>query len=100
DWRLIADTGDADDALAEFIARLADLEQIGAPGGRASYSQVGFSIVARIIEKVTGLTFERAVQTLVLEPLELRNTFYELREVKSRTAAFGHNADENGQLIV
>jgi CubicO group peptidase (beta-lactamase class C family) len=41
DWRLITDTGDADDALAEFIARLAGLEQIGAPGGRASYTRSG-----------------------------------------------------------
>jgi CubicO group peptidase (beta-lactamase class C family) len=100
DWRLITDTGDGDDALAEFIARLSGLEQIGAPGGRASYSQVGFNIVARIVEKVTGLTFERAVETLVLEPLGLSNTFYALDDVMSRTAAFGHNADENGELIV
>jgi len=100
DWRLITDTGDGDDALAEFIARLSGLEQIGAPGGRASYSQVGFSIVARIVEKVTGLTFERAVETLVLEPLGLSNTFYGLDDVMNRTAAFGHNADENGDLVV
>lgn len=100
DWRMITDTGDGDDALAEFVARMSELEQIGAPGGRPSYSQAAFSIVARIIEKVTGLTFERAVETLVLEPLGLDNTFYALDDVMARDPAFGHNADENGELVV
>jgi CubicO group peptidase (beta-lactamase class C family) len=56
--------------------------------------------VARIIEKVTGLTFERAVQTLILEPPDLRNTCYDLQEVMCHTAAFGHDAEESGRLIV
>ena len=99
DWRLIVDTGDGDDALADFIAQLSGLEQIAAPGTRASYSQVGFSIVARIIEKVTGLTFERAVETLVLEPLGLTNTLYDLDEIMARPVAWGHNADGNGELV-
>jgi CubicO group peptidase (beta-lactamase class C family) len=100
DWRLIVDTGDGDDALADFIARLSGLEQIAAPGTRASYSQVGFSIIARIIEKVTGMTFERAVQTLVLEPLGLANTLYALDEITARPVAWGHNADSNGELVL
>jgi CubicO group peptidase (beta-lactamase class C family) len=98
--RLIVDTGDGDGALAEFIARLSGLEQIAAPGTRASYSQVGFSIIARIIEKVTGLTFERAVEILVLEPLGLTNTLYALDEIMARPVAWGHNADGNGELVV
>lgn len=100
DWRLIVDTGDGDDALEQFIAHLAELEQIGAPGGRPSYSQAGFSIIARIIEKVTGLTFERAVETLVLKPLGLTNTFYAMEDILARPAAWGHNANENGELVV
>ncbi|HET9171928.1 MAG TPA: serine hydrolase domain-containing protein [Actinospica sp.] len=100
DWRLITDTGDGDDALSEFIVRLSGLDQLGAPGGRASYSQLAFSIVARIVEKVTGQTFEQAVQTLVLDPLGLDNTFYALDEVMARKPAFGHNANEDGELVV
>ena len=100
DWRLVVDTGDGDDALAQFIARLSELAQIAAPGTRASYSQVGFSIIARIIEKVTGETFEHAVQTLVLEPLGLSSTFYSMDDILARPAAWGHNAGENGELAV
>ena len=35
DWRLIVDTGDGDDALAGFVARLADLALVAPPGTRA-----------------------------------------------------------------
>ena len=41
DWGLIADTGQGDDALASYVARMAELDLIAAPGARASYSQGG-----------------------------------------------------------
>jgi len=101
DWRLIADTGDGDDALAQFVARLAGFGQLAAPGTRTSYSQAGYNLAGRIIEKVTGLTFERAVATLVLEPLDLRDTLYAMDDIMARPAvAMGHNADENGQYAI
>jgi CubicO group peptidase (beta-lactamase class C family) len=101
DWRLIVDTGDGDDALAQFVARLAGFEQLAAPGTRTSYSQVGYNLAGRVIEKVTGLTFERAVATLILEPLGLRDTLYSMDEILARpSVAMGHNADENGQYAI
>ena len=101
DWRLIVDTGDGDDALAGFVARLAELEQIAAPGTRTSYSQAGYNLAGRIIEKVTGLTFERAVETLVLQPLGLTETLYAMDDIMARpSVAMGHNADENGEYAI
>jgi CubicO group peptidase (beta-lactamase class C family) len=101
DWRLIVDTGDGDDALAQFVARLAGLEQLAAPGTRTSYSQVGYNLAGRIIEKVTGLAFEQAVRVLVLEPLGLKDTLYAMGDIMARSAvAMGHNADENGQYSI
>jgi len=101
DWRLIVEVGDADDALAQFVARLADFEQLAAPGTRTSYSQVGYNLAGRIIEKVTGLAFERAVATLILEPLGLSDTFYAMPDIMARpSVAMGHNADEDGQYAV
>jgi len=68
DWGIIVDTGEGDDALAGYVAKLAELELIAPPGTRASYSQAGYNLAGRIVEKVTGLTYERAVASLVFEP--------------------------------
>jgi CubicO group peptidase (beta-lactamase class C family) len=76
DWDLLVDTGEGDDALAAFVAKLAALELVAAPGTRASYSQAGYSLAGRIIEKSTGLTYERAVASLLLEPLGLSHSFF------------------------
>ena len=66
DWGIIVDTGEGDDALAAYVAKMAELELIAPPGARASYSQAGYNLAGRIIEKVTGLTYERAVASLAV----------------------------------
>ena len=100
DWGFIADTGEGDDALAAYVAKLAELELIAPPGARASYSQAGYNLAGRIIEKVTGLTYERAVASLVLEPLGLSHSFFARDDVMTRRFAVGHNLGEDGTLSV
>lgn len=68
DWGIIADTGESDDALASYVAKMAELKQIAPPDTRASYSQAGYNLAGRVIEKVTRLTYERAVASLLLGP--------------------------------
>jgi CubicO group peptidase (beta-lactamase class C family) len=100
DWRMDVETGEGDDALAVYVAKMAESELIAPPGTRASYSQVGYNLAGRIIEKVTGQTFERAVASLVLEPLGLSHSFYKLDDVITRRFAVGHNLGEDGTLSV
>ncbi|MEV0298133.1 serine hydrolase domain-containing protein [Nocardia sp. NPDC050710] len=100
DWNLIVETGEGDDALAEFVARLAELALIGAPGDRSSYSQAGFNLLGRIIEKVTGQTYEKAVAELVFGPLGLSNSFFTTGEAMIRRFAVGHELDADGNLSV
>ena len=76
DWRIDVDTGEGDDALAREVAKLAELKLVAPPGARASYSQAGYNLAGRIVEKVTGLTYERAVASLLLEPLGLSHSFF------------------------
>ena len=63
------------------------LKQIAPPGTRASYSQAGYNLAGRIAEKVTGLTYERAVASLVVEPLGLSHSFFARDEVMTRRFA-------------
>ncbi|MFD5319705.1 serine hydrolase domain-containing protein [Streptomyces sp. NPDC127098] len=95
DWNLI-DPEEGDGSLAGFVAKMAELDVIAPPGARASYSQAGYNLAGRVVEKVTGLPFEKAVTTLVVEPAGLSNTFFDLDEIMIRRFAVGHVGGEEG----
>jgi CubicO group peptidase (beta-lactamase class C family) len=100
DWGVIADTGEGDDALASYVAKMATLKLIGPPGARASYSQAGFNLAGRIVEKVTGLTYERAVASLVFDPLGMAHSFFARDDIMTRRFVVGHNRGEDGKLSI
>jgi CubicO group peptidase (beta-lactamase class C family) len=100
DWRVNADTGEGDDALARSVAKMLSLKQIAPPGTRVSYSQAGYNLLGRLIEKVTGQTFEQAVASLVFEPLGLSHSFFARDDIMTRRFAVGHNRGEDGTLSI
>ncbi len=100
DWGLVFDTGEGDDALARYVEHLPELELIAPPGVRTSYSQGGYNLAGRIVEKVTDQTFERAVASLVFEPVGLSHSFYLHEEVMTRRFAVGHNRRDDGELSI
>lgn len=86
------DTGEGDDALAGAVALLAELPQQFAAGTGASYNNAAFVLAGRVVEKVTGETFELALARLVLDPLGLRQTKTSLNEIMTGPFALGHRA--------
>ncbi len=100
DWRVNADTGEGDDALERYVAKMAEMELIALPGTRTSYSQAGYNLVGRIIEKVTGQTFEQAVASLVFEPLGLSHSFFARDDIMIRRFVAGHNPGKDGTLSI
>ncbi|MGI5256080.1 serine hydrolase domain-containing protein [Streptomyces angustmyceticus] len=65
---------DSDDAAALTAARYLSVHCSGrdavcAPGSGFSYSNAGYVAAGRLIEAVTGMTWQDAVRALVLEPL-------------------------------
>ena len=100
DWGVIGDFGEGDDALARYVSRLAGLKLIAPPGTRPSYSQAGFNLAGRIVEKVTGLTYEKAVASLVFSPAGLPGSFFDRDDVMTRRFAVGHNRGEDGTLSI
>jgi CubicO group peptidase (beta-lactamase class C family) len=96
DWELLVDTGEGDDALAVYVAKLEALKLIAPPNTRASYSQAGYNLIGRIVERVTGLTFEQAVASLVTEPLGLSHSLFTRDDIMTQRFAVGHNPSEDG----
>jgi len=84
------DTGEGDDALARFVLRMNELEQLTPPGAAFSYNNAAFCLAGRVIEKVTSDTYEAAIYKLLLEPLGLRESFFLRDQVMTRRFVVGH----------
>jgi CubicO group peptidase (beta-lactamase class C family) len=94
------DAGPDDEALARYVAAMADLEQVAPLGSVWSYNNSGFSVAGRIIEVVTGQTYEAALKELVLEPLGLEHTFLDPGDVMTFRFAVGHDAGDEGAKVL
>jgi len=97
---VMTSTGDGDDALERFVALLADVEQVTPLGETVSYNNAALSVAGRIIEKVTGQTFEQAIRELIFEPLGMTHSFFFPNEVMTRRFAVGHNQAPDGTISV
>jgi CubicO group peptidase (beta-lactamase class C family) len=94
------DTGRGDDALARYVETMATLRQVSPLGTQASYNNAAFVLAGRLIEKVTGKTYEDAIKELLIEPLGLRNTFAFMSDIMTRRFAAGHENRHDGSTIV
>ena len=88
------ETGDGDDAVARYVAGMADLPQIAPPGAHFSYNNAAFVVAGRVIEAVTGQPYEAAARELVLTPLGLEHSFFFVEEAITEAVAVGHGAPE------
>ncbi|MBN9119182.1 MAG: beta-lactamase family protein [Planctomycetes bacterium] len=69
------------------------------PGTKWSYSNPGIDTLGRVIEVVSGTSYEKFLQTRVFDPLGMSDTtFYPTKEQLSRLAHI-YNKDKNGKLI-
>ena len=97
---LMKDTGEGDDALEKYVAAMADIEQVSPLGQASPTTTRRLSLAGRIIEKLTGKTFEAAMKELVLEPLGMRDTFFFMNEIMTRRFAVGHRQAPDGTITV
>ena len=95
---VIEDTGDGDDALEKYVARMAMLQQVTPPGFTVSYNNASLGLAGRIIEKVTGTTYEQAIgpRARSARPDE---TFFFPNDIMTRRFAVGHTQDDGGITI-
>ena len=78
----------------QYMDRMLGAPLQSPPGAEHSYSNAGYSMLAAIIEKITGKTYEAALTALVLAPAGMRETGYSLPRWDSRRYAHGY---ENGR---
>jgi dipeptidyl aminopeptidase/acylaminoacyl peptidase len=97
DGDVFTDTGRGDDCLERYVAQLGDVAQNHPLGATWSYCNSGFVVAGRVIEKLTGCTWDDAVRQRIVGPLGLRRTVTLPEEVLLHRAAVGHVGEGTGE---
>jgi serine-type D-Ala-D-Ala carboxypeptidase/endopeptidase len=88
---------------AEFAALLRDggVRLAWTPGTRFEYSNLGYAILGRVIEKVTGEDYAAAVRARILAPLGMTRTGFEAGEFSpdELTRGYQHGAGGWAELV-
>lgn len=87
-----------DYSLAELIDMAAQQPLGFAPGERWAYANLGFDVLGRIIEIVSGQTFHDFVRARILGPLRMKDSFYGVERRKAERIA-AYYAPHDGQLV-
>ena len=85
-----ADFGNGDDALERYVTAMAELEQITPLGEIWHYSNSSFALLGRLIEVVTGKSYEEATRELLFLPLGMTRSCFSAGEAITHRVAIGH----------
>ncbi len=69
--------GEPVDSLAKFADGMAEIPLVYEPGTKWSYS-VGLDVLGRVIEIVSGLSFDRFLKQRIFEPAGMTSTFFQV----------------------
>src|SRR5919107_704499 len=85
-----ADKGPGDDALARYVEGMERLPQLTPVGKVFAYNNAALVLAGRVIEAVTGSSYEEAVRELVLDPLGLAHSRFFSDEIVGFNVAASH----------
>src|ERR1700722_19964858 len=77
-----------DEVIAEYAKRPLDFD----PGTRSSYSSTNYSILGRVVEKVSGKSYQDFVQERIFTPLEMTHSGFEPYPAGTPEAAQGYRS--------
>ncbi|HTE65792.1 MAG TPA: serine hydrolase domain-containing protein, partial [Candidatus Binatia bacterium] len=84
--------GDTSDTALEQAVRKLDSAALTVPvGSEHQYSTINYSVLGLIVQTVAGQSYERYVQTRILDPLQMRNSYTSEAAAQPHGLATGHN---------
>ena len=90
-----------DDLAAErYVKGFTDKKLKFNPGERFSYCNAGYDIMADVISKVSGLTFEEYMKKNIFEPIGMVNSTFQKTKVPEYLATCPHVLDSNLNMSV
>ncbi|MFD5226072.1 serine hydrolase domain-containing protein [Microbacterium sp. NPDC058342] len=100
DGDVFTDTGRGDDTIEKYIALLVEQTQNHPLGATWSYCNAGFVLAGRVIEVLTGQTWDAAMKERLYDPLGLTDTVTLPEDAILRPVAVGHVDGPDGELQV
>lgn len=98
DGDVFTDTGRGDDCLERYVDELGDAGQNHPLGVTWSYCNSGFSLLGRVIEAVTGTTWDEALRARLSEPLGLERAVTLPEDALLHAVAVGHD-ERDGETV-
>ena len=83
-----------------YVRRALDSELLFAPGSGYEYSNAGYSMLAAIVEIVTGKSYEEALRELVVVPAGMTETGYRIPRWDPARVVVGYRDGERWGTIV
>jgi CubicO group peptidase (beta-lactamase class C family) len=84
----------------EYVRRALASKLLFAPGQGYEYANAGYSLLAAVVEKVTGQDYEAALAELVLKPAGMRETGYKAPRWPEARIAHGYQDGEDWGTIL
>ena len=99
DGDVFTDTGRGDGCVERYVAGLAEIGQNHPLGATWSYCNAGFVVLGRIVEHVTGLTWDGALRERLAAPLGLEHTVTLPEDALLHRTAVGHVGEPDEEPI-
>ena len=101
DGDFMVDTDWHDGCLRDFERLLSHAARLFPAGAHHAYCNSGYMLMGRLIEVVTELIWDTALEHMVLKPLATSSAFSRLSDTIKYHVAIGHRRDtENGQVSI
>ncbi|WKN48991.1 serine hydrolase [Nocardioides sp. Arc9.136] len=100
DGDVFTDTGRGDDCLEKYVALLHEQTQNHPLGATWSYCNAGFSVLGRVVEVLTGTTWDQAMRDRIFAPLGMRRALTLPEDALLQAAAVGHATEDGRKQVV
>ncbi len=84
------DTGRGDDCLQKYVAAAREVPLDLPPGTAISYGSLGYVVLGRLVEVITGGTWDQALKDLIFTPLGLQRSMSLPEEALAFPTAMSH----------
>ena len=98
DGDVFTDTGRGDDCIERYVELLGEQTQNHPLGATWSYCNAGFSVLGRVIEKLTGKTWDEALRERLFTPLQMEHAITLPEEALLHAAAVGHVTQDGAEV--